>query len=355
MESCIYAFICLSTGQVYVGYAVIEHKRKKEHINKLEKGIHKNKAFQKAWNEFGTDNFEFKVLEYCEIDKLVEREGWWIGHYHSYLPQFGFNQKIAGSPCSLIHGMSGTPTWKSWDSMIQRCTNSNSPDYHRYGGAGVSVCGKWLKFENFYSDMGKRPKGMTLDRFPDKNGNYEPGNCRWATPFEQQRNLRNNIHITYKGQTKLAIDWAKETGIPIDLLRQRFHRGMKDDELFAPSYSRFKGLPGAKNRKRIDGPRTQKYTAFDKTLTITEWAKELGITRSALEQRLIKYKMPIEKALVSGALKKGKEGPRKGHNMITAFGRTQSLTAWAREFNIPVSTLKNRLFRSNMKPEDALG
>src|SRR5260221_8087975 len=114
--------------------------------------------------------------------------------------------------------MSGTPTWKSWDSMIQRCTNKNSPDYPRYGGAGIVICERWMKFENFYADMGKRPDGMTLDRFPDKKGNYEPGNCRWATAAEQQRNLKSNIYITYKGETKLAVDWAKETGIPIDLL-----------------------------------------------------------------------------------------------------------------------------------------
>lgn len=352
MESCIYAFVCLPTDQVYIGYAVIERKRKKEHLDKLARGTHKNEAFQVAWNEFGSDNFEFKVLEYCDIDKLVEREEWWIRHYRSYLPQFGFNQKIAGSYCSLTHGMSGTPTWKSWDSMIQRCTNENSPDYPRYGGAGITICERWMKFENFYADMGKRPEGMTLDRFPDKKGNYEPGNCRWATPAEQQRNLKSNTYVAYKGETKLLIDWAEEKGIPRDLLRQRLNRGMKDDELFAPSYSRFKGIEGAQRRKRASW--AVKYAAHGKTLTIKEWSKELGVTVNTLEQRLQKYRMPPEKALVSGNLPKGAEGPRKGHRMITAFGKTQSLTSWARERHMSPYTLKNRLDRANMKPEDAL-
>ena len=83
-----------------------------------------------------------------------------------------------------------TPTYRSWVSMLARCNNPNASNYHLYGGRGIRVCDRWQAFENFLADVGERPDGTTLDRHPNPNGDYEPGNVRWATASEQAFNRR---------------------------------------------------------------------------------------------------------------------------------------------------------------------
>jgi hypothetical protein len=89
------------------------------------------------------------------------------------------------------HGRHGTPTYRSWRSMKTRCTNPNHEGYTYYGGRGIRVCDRWAEsFETFLADMGDRPEGTSLDRI-DPDGDYEPGNVRWATASEQRRNRRD--------------------------------------------------------------------------------------------------------------------------------------------------------------------
>jgi hypothetical protein len=89
------------------------------------------------------------------------------------------------------HGLSDHELYRTWGLMINRCENQNDPNFQYYGAQGVKVCERWRhSFPNFLADMGERPPEMTLDRYPDKNGNYEPNNCRWATRKQQIDNRR---------------------------------------------------------------------------------------------------------------------------------------------------------------------
>jgi len=85
-----------------------------------------------------------------------------------------------------------TRTYNSWRKMKERCLNFEAINFDDYGGRGITVCERWMQFENFLADMGERPEGKTLDRYPDNDGNYEPGNVRWATPKEQYANRRQS-------------------------------------------------------------------------------------------------------------------------------------------------------------------
>lgn len=123
----------------------------------------------------------------------------------------------------VTHNMTKTRTYKSWESMKQRCNNANSVDYHRYGGRGIYVCSRWNdSFENFIADMGARPEGKTLDRIENSKG-YEPNNCKWSTATEQQENRRTNPTISYQGRTITVVSLAKEIGIPAKILIWRLN------------------------------------------------------------------------------------------------------------------------------------
>ena len=127
---------------------------------------------------------------------------------------------------STTHGMTLTPEHISWKAMMARCRNENRKDYPEYGGRGIVVCERWLKFENFFADMGPKPSpGHSLDRI-DANGNYEPGNCRWATASAQQRNKRNSVLISFNGLTLSAADWADRLGISRKVICQRVRQGL---------------------------------------------------------------------------------------------------------------------------------
>lgn len=119
------------------------------------------------------------------------------------------------------HGKSKTRTHNIWQRIRQACYNPKNPKYPRYGGRGIKVCDRWLEsFENFLSDMGECPDGLTLDR-EDVNGDYTPENCRWATPKQQSNNRNYNKLYTYREEALTLAEWAERFDVPYHRLYQR--------------------------------------------------------------------------------------------------------------------------------------
>ena len=125
------------------------------------------------------------------------------------------------------HGLSGTPTYRSWQMMRRRASGFNPRWY-----SGVTVCDRWQSFENFLADMGVRPAGKTIDRIDNSKG-YEPGNCRWATASEQQSNKRSNVILELNGKRQCVDHWAKELGIPKARIHKRIDLGWPTERILS--------------------------------------------------------------------------------------------------------------------------
>lgn len=150
-----------------------------------------------------------------------------------------------GHRFGLRHGMHGTSEYRSWRSMKMRCLLPTYRQYQHYGGRGIAVCDSWMKFENFFSDMGFKPTPLhSIDRI-DNDGDYEPRNCRWATDVEQNRNKRPNTRIrngnhllTFKGETMPLIAWAERVGISRITLGSRLKHGWSAERALSEPVSR---------------------------------------------------------------------------------------------------------------------
>ncbi len=125
------------------------------------------------------------------------------------------------------------PLYSVWSGMKNRCFNSNSRDWPRYGGRGITVCDRWRNsFDNFVADMGPRPPGLILDR-RDNNGNYEPGNCRWVDSMTSGFNVRSIRMLTINGRTQHAAAWGREYGMDPGLIINRYDRGMPHEKILS--------------------------------------------------------------------------------------------------------------------------
>jgi hypothetical protein len=143
-----------------------------------------------------------------------------------------YNAEVAGRHLRK-HGMAHRTNveYKAWCQMRTRCMNRNGKNWADYGGRGIEVCERWNDFTAFYADMGPRPSPKhSLDRL-DVNGNYEPGNCRWATVKEQRRNIRTNRLLTHHGKTMTVAAWADELGVRKGILYTRLFNGWSDEKV----------------------------------------------------------------------------------------------------------------------------
>lgn len=135
------------------------------------------------------------------------------------------------------HGRSKTPEHNAWCLMKARCHNKNHPRYSEWGGRGIKVCDEWLhNFPQFLKDVGFRPsKDHSIDRI-DNNGDYCPGNVRWATRKQQSSNRPSFCHqITINGKTHTASEWGRITGRDRHTIAQRYRAGIRGNALIQES------------------------------------------------------------------------------------------------------------------------
>ena len=168
------------------------------------------------------ENNKTLYIAKCICGKELKINAWYLRHKSR---SCGCKNGNPGhSPDSKKSG-----TYSTWDSMIQRCTNKKSKFFYCYGGRAITVCKRWFDFKNFLEDMGEKPEGMSLDRI-NSSGDYEPGNCRWATSAQQNRNRKSNINITHNGKTMCVKDWCDALGINVDRVYGFIRRGVSPEE-----------------------------------------------------------------------------------------------------------------------------
>ena len=146
----------------------------------------------------------------------------------------GCLQRETNVSAPTVHGHAkvgrATKEYVAWTNMIARCENTKATRFDAYGGRGITVCDRWRHdFVAFLADMGPRPSSRhTIDRFPDNDGNYEPGNCRWATMKEQGRNKRNNRLVTFNGETLTIAEWGERLDSNGTVVGIRLRNGWSD-------------------------------------------------------------------------------------------------------------------------------
>lgn len=194
-----------------------------------------------------TPNGTVRRLWICECECGVKKS------IASHILTRGESKSCGCDTSNLLqkHGGHGHPNYNSWRGMIDRCDNPLSKDFCNYGLRGIDICDTWRRdFWSFVSDMGERPMGLTIERI-NNNGNYEPGNCRWATRGDQASNRRSSRIITAMGETLSLTQWASKCGVWESGLRYRLDVLGQSPEEAVRSAIQMKATLITKGRPRI--------------------------------------------------------------------------------------------------------
>ena len=149
-----------------------------------------------------------------------------VGHIRTgHTTSCGCKKLARSAVMNKKHGLSQTALFQRWHMMVRRCTDQRIEAYKNYGGRGITVCDRWMVFENFVEDMGFPDRGMTLERIDNDKG-YSKENCCWAPRKTQSRNKRTNRMIEHNGKTQCVSDWEDELGFTRGVLRNRLNRGI---------------------------------------------------------------------------------------------------------------------------------
>lgn len=172
--------------------------------------------------------YEGKSYWLCRCDCGAERRvftGALTGHA-SVSRSCGCARGEAVSAARTTHGLTRSAEYKTWAGIKRRCLNARDRSFHAYGAAGVRICRRWAdSFGAFLADMGPKPTPRhTIERIDNRRG-YAPGNCRWATVTEQNRNKRTNRPLTLTGRTQTMGEWAREIGVHHSLIQYRLRAG----------------------------------------------------------------------------------------------------------------------------------
>ncbi len=137
----------------------------------------------------------------------------------------GCLSREAVSARQSTHRLSKSREYKIWGGMVQRCTNPKVPHFERHGGRGIRVCDRWREFENFLADMGTRPSPRHSIERTNNDGNYEPGNCVWATAAQQAMNKTTTRLVTINGETNPLSEWRTRIGLSSSAFHSRIKLG----------------------------------------------------------------------------------------------------------------------------------
>lgn len=272
---------------------------------------------------------------------------------------------------SYLQKSESDPLKAAWWNMIARCTNPKTVGFVDYGGRGIRVCDSWLaSYEAFALDMGSRPSSRhSLDRI-DVDGNYEPGNCRWATREEQARNTRVVPLVTFRGESLSVAEWSERLGIKAGTIRNRLKQNRPLDEVF--HQGRLKTIPEFRARRAYQkhgmsgtrehrawramlnrctkpdhpawsdyggrgigvDPRWQDFLTFLEDMGPCPEGCSLDRidVLGGYEAKNCRWASPVEQA-----------NNVRTNRRLTLGGRTQTLAQWARELGVPYETLRSRL------------